>query len=152
MIFSQVRSLAYVNYHLHRMLSLPLALYIIDCLESAIIVSCVTVFFHTELPITQGLLYGLTPLGGLLLLTYLINMNRHIVQTFERICKNLTDVQNGENVLERKHLCRISSHELALFKTYFEMRLFDMAIVNLKFILSSGLFALHLIVFLIQTN
>ncbi len=43
-------------------------------------------------------------------------------------------------------------HELLMFKPYFEMRLFDMATVNLSFTLAAALFALQNLTFLIQTN
>lgn len=84
-------------------------------------------------------------------------MNQQIGLMFESIHKQLNKVKNQssfqrtENRL-KKQPSQIRLHELQLFKTYFEMRLFDMATVNLKFILAAGLFALQLIVFLIQTN
>lgn len=43
-------------------------------------------------------------------------------------------------------------HELLMFKPYFEMRLFDMATVNLSFTLAAALFALQNVIFFVQTN
>lgn len=119
------------------------------------------IFFHAEIHLITGVMYSISPALALIMITYSVKMNRQIVRTFESIRKqllnkannSLTTVQrkNEKGFRERQH-CGIHAHELQLFKGYFKMRLFDMATVDLKFLLSAVLFSLQLIVFLVQTN
>ncbi len=157
----QIRSLATANHDLFKLLSFPLTVCIANCCESIVMTSCMAIFFHKEIDFTVGLLYSISPVLALIMLTYLVNMNRKIVQTFESIrkqllnrasCNNVNTVQKYRKNLQEWQNCGICSHELQLFKGYFEMCLFDMATVNLKFIFSAILFSLQLIVFLVQTN
>ena len=119
------------------------------------------IFFHTEIHLITGVMYSISPVLALIMIIYSVKMNRQIVRTFESIRKQLlnrannsltTVQQKNEKRFQEKQHCEIHVHELQLFKGYFEMRLFNMAIVDLKFLFSAVLFSLQLIVFLVQTN
>lgn len=178
-LIRKMQALALVNSQLHTLLSFPLSIYFFIKTETLVVVPCMIIFYIAKTgPV--ALLFAVYPTIIWICLAYLVNMNREIVETVERIACLLRDRHQPEvehkvsgqmrAILQRhlarhtaasnhRHLsednkrsCSIRLHEAHFYRSYFQLRLFHLTRVDLSFLFYSSLFAMNYVVFLNQTN
>lgn len=151
-----------MNESLYGLFSFPLTICIIMNVERIIGVACMILFFsEVEGFEYSNLMFLLHPLISWAYIVFLAKMNGQIKVTLETICqilrrrhRRLVRITGNDLALLNHRPARkaYQMHELQLYLPYFEIRLFNLAQLDLAFVLKLAIFAISYIIFFVQTN
>lgn len=170
-LIHRVRSIALINDRFYSLLSFPLASFLFVIIFGSI--ATISAFSAGIIRNWVNLLEMSYPFTTWVYIVVLVKLNEKILKDFDHlmvVCLTANDTRKmfatearivqlyytkNDNLLNKKAKiwCKVRVHELKRkYRDCFQLRLFGMIKINNYFLLSSTLFVLNLVVFLVQTK